>query len=87
LEAKNENQESKKIVNKICKFAHLFSQSLASKDNPSVTSFYFKNFDHPIEGMNHAQAGNYGNQSGDNPATISDESVKNQIEIIITREL
>jgi Alpha/beta hydrolase family len=39
--------------------------------------------DYPIIGMNHAQAGNYGFQSGDNPATKSDMDVKVEIEKII----
>lgn len=44
-------------------------------------------YDYPIIGMNHAQAGNYGNQAGDNLATKSDEQVKAEIESIIRANL
>jgi Alpha/beta hydrolase family len=47
-----------------------------------------KNYvDKPITGMNHAQAGNYGEQSGDTKATKSDEEVKIEIEDILKNEL
>jgi Alpha/beta hydrolase family len=39
--------------------------------------------DYPIIGMNHAQAGNYGEQSGDQKSTKSDEQVKGEIQQII----
>jgi Alpha/beta hydrolase family len=43
--------------------------------------------DFSIAGMNHAQAGNYGEQAGDKPATVSDEEVKNQIQNILQTNL
>jgi hypothetical protein len=39
-----------------------------------------------ISGMNHAQVGNYGDQSGDKPATKSDEEVKMEIVGILKNE-
>lgn len=36
-----------------------------------------------IDGMNHAQAGNYGEQSGDKTATKTDEEVKNELQDIL----
>jgi hypothetical protein len=45
------------------------------------------NSDFIIDGMNHAQAGNYGNQSGDNSATKPDEAVKEEITSILKKEL
>lgn len=39
-----------------------------------------------INGMNHAQAGNYGDQKSDNQATLSDEVVKSEIEKIMIQE-
>ncbi len=35
--------------------------------------------DIPLKGMNHAQAGNYGEQEGDQKATLDDDAVKQQI--------
>ena len=35
-----------------------------------------------ITGMNHAQAGDYGEQKGDNPALVSDEQVKDELKTI-----
>jgi pimeloyl-ACP methyl ester carboxylesterase len=40
-----------------------------------------------IDGMNHAQFGNYGPQSGDSPATISDEEARRQLTEAVTAEL
>lgn len=45
------------------------------------------NVDFVITGMNHAQAGNYGAQSGDNVPTKSDQDVQAEITLIITAEL
>lgn len=44
------------------------------------------NEDFTIEGMNHAQAGNYGEQSGDNTATKADDAVKEEIIALIESE-
>jgi Alpha/beta hydrolase family len=52
-----------------------------SKNLPKVT------IDYPITGMNHAQAGNYGEQSGDAKATKSDEEVKSEIMDILKKNL
>lgn len=52
-----------------------------NKNLPST----FKEF--IISGMNHAQAGNYGNQDGDNSAKKSDEDVKMEIESILGNEI
>jgi hypothetical protein len=43
--------------------------------------------DFSIVGMNHAQAGNYGDQSGDKPATKSDDDVKLEMEKILKTNL
>ena len=43
--------------------------------------------DFVISGMNHAQAGNYGDQAGDKAATKSDEDVKMKIMAILKDEL
>jgi hypothetical protein len=43
--------------------------------------------DFPILGMNHAQAGNYGEQIVDNKATKTDEEVKNEIEQILNTNI
>jgi len=45
------------------------------------------NIDFVITGMNHAQAGNYGAQSGDNVPTKSDQDVQAEITSIITAAL
>lgn len=45
------------------------------------------NEDYVIEGMNHAQSGNYGAQSGDQNPTKSDADVKTEITSIITATL
>ncbi|MES2436556.1 MAG: alpha/beta hydrolase [Patescibacteria group bacterium] len=59
---------------------------------PEKLSAYSSNLptsqrDFPIEGMNHAQAGNYGNQKGDLMPTKSDEDVKKEIEMILNSEV
>jgi len=45
------------------------------------------NRDYIIDGMNHAQVGNYGDQSGDNHATKSDDQVKAEIMVRLENEL
>ena len=40
-----------------------------------------------IAGMNHAQAGDYGEQKGDNPAIVSDEQVKEELKSIYSKIL
>ena len=58
--------------------------SLDSVINPQEISANRKNLppDHTeikIEGMNHAQFGNYGEQSGDTPSTKSDEEIRREL--------